>query len=312
MHSHSGHTHHGACNHHHGPVPSQNVSRAFVIGILLNAGFVAVEIIAGFYTGSLALLADAWHNLSDVLALALAWSAVLLARRRPTARYTYGLQSSSIIAALANAVLLLVVTGAMAWEALQRLGAPAPVAEETVMAVAFAGILVNGFTALLFLRGNRDDLNRRGAYLHMVADAGVSLGVVVSAALMMLTGWLWLDAAVSLLIAAVIVAGTWGLLRQSVILALHAVPDHINAGEVRAFLAASEGVREVHDLHIWAMSTTGAALSAHLLMERHPGDAFLQALSETLESRFRIQHATFQIELGDGGGTCKLASDEVV
>ncbi len=309
-HSHEhGHGHGHGAQHGHG----HGHGRAFLIGILLNVAFVALEYGFGLMAHSLALLADATHNLGDVLSLILAWGASVLARRRPTERYTYGLRGASILAALANAVLLLLVTGGLAWEALQRFAAPEAVTGGVVIAVAACGVVINGITAWLFMAGSRHDLNIRGAYLHMLADAAVSLGVVVAGAIVMTTGWLWLDPAVTLLLVAVIAWGTWGLLRDAVKLALQAVPESIEAAEVRAFLAAQSGVGEVHDLHIWGMSTTENALTAHLVCPGgHPGDAFLQALARDVEQRFGIGHVTIQVELGDAQAACALAPEHVV
>jgi cobalt-zinc-cadmium efflux system protein len=305
-----GHAHHAHHAHAHG---NDDYGRAFVVGIVLNVAFVAVEWIFGVRADSLALLADATHNLGDVLGLVMAWSASILSRRRPSERFTYGLRGSSILAALANAIVLLLVTGGIAWEALQRLAQPRAVDGLPVIAVAAAGVLVNGFTAWLFARGRRHDLNIRAAYLHMAADAAVSLGVVVAGGLMLLTGWTWLDPLVSLALVAAIAAGTWTLLRDSLRLALQAVPEHIEAGAVREFLCALPGVREVHDLHIWGMSTTENALTAHLVLPAgHPGDAFLHDLSDSVESRFGIHHVTVQVELGEADRNCRLAPDHVV
>ena len=293
--------------HHHAPAGHD---RAFALGIGLNLAYVAVEAGFGLIAGSLALLADAGHNLSDVLGLALAWAAAWLSRRQPTPRRTYGLRRSSILAALANAMLLLLAVGAIAWEAVLRLQAPEPVATGIVLWVAGAGVLVNGGTALLFLRGRHGDLNLRGAFLHMVADAGITVGVMVAALLIAWTGWLWLDPLTSLVIAAVILAGTWGLLRDSVDLALDAVPRGIDPAAVEAFLAAQPGVSEVHDLHIWAMSTTETALTAHLVCPgTMPDDGFLAALRDGLHQRFAIGHATIQIE---AGAPCPLAPAHAV
>ncbi|HNH36549.1 MAG TPA: cation diffusion facilitator family transporter, partial [Rhodocyclaceae bacterium] len=261
---------------------------------------------------SLALMADATHNLGDVLGLVLAWGASVLARRRPSERYTYGLRGSSILAALANAVILLLVTGGLAWEAMQRFDAPRPVEGGLMMAVAAVGVAVNGITAWLFAAGGKEDLNLRGAYMHMAADAAVSLGVVVAGALVMATGWGWLDPAVTLVVVAVIAAGTWGLLRDSLALALQAVPGGIEAAQVRSWLAELPGVTEVHDLHIWGMSTTETALTAHLVFpDGHPGDEFLGRVAHDIGHRFAIHHVTLQVELADGG-PCALAPDHVV
>jgi len=300
------HDHHHA----HGRHTPASYDRAFAIGIALNLAYVAVEAAFGLVADSLALLADAGHNLSDVLGLALAWGAAWLARREPTPRRTYGLRRSSILAALANAMLLLVAIGAIAWEAVHRLQAPEPIATGIVFWVAAVGVLVNGGTALLFMRGRADDLNIRGAFLHMAADAGITVGVMAAALLIAGTGWLWLDPAVSLAIAGVILAGTWGLLRDSVDLALDAVPRGIDPGAVATYLAAQPGVTEVHDLHIWAMSTTETALTAHLVRPGgSPDDGLLACVRDELRARFAIQHATIQVETGD---PCPQAPAHVV
>jgi len=291
-------------HHHHAPA---NHGRAFLIGIGLNSAFILVEVIYGFYAHSLALLADAGHNASDVLGLCMAWGATLLARRPSSARFTYGLQSASIYAAFANALLLIIVVAGLGWEALQRMAAPEAPAAGTVMVVAAIGVAINGFTAWLF-HGDSHDLNRRGAFLHMAADALISLGVVLSALVFTYTGWLWLDPLVSLVIVVFIIASSWRLLKDSTSLALHAVPADIDADAVRAYLAQLPGVREVHDLHIWAMSTTHVALSTHLIMPGgHPGDAFIHDVTHALEERFHINHATIQIEIG--GGHCHTGCD---
>ncbi|NTX00295.1 MULTISPECIES: cation diffusion facilitator family transporter [Myxococcus] len=296
----------------HQHTPSTH-GRAFALGIGLNLAFVAVEATFGFISGSLALLADAGHNLSDVLGLVLAWGASVLARRKPTERYTYGLRGASILAALLNALLLLVAVGAIGWEAVQRLGQPAPVATGTVMLVAGVGTLINTATALLFWKGRQSDLNIRGAFLHMAADAGVSLGVVLAGALISFTGWMWLDSGVTLGIALLILVGTWGLLRDSVNLALHAVPANIDMPSVRLQLTQSPGVAEVHDLHVWAMSTTEAALTAHLVVSEQPlDDSRLSHLKRLLHDRFGIEHVTLQLE-SDTARNCRpLASNDAV
>ena len=301
------HAHHG---HDHGHAPS-SFGRAFAIGIALNIAYVAAEAGYGLAIGSTALLADAGHNLSDVLGLGVAWGATRLAGASPTSRFTYGLKGSSILAALANAVFLLVACGGIAWEAVRRFVDPAPVAGGTVMAVAAAGIAVNGVTAWLFARGASGDINIRGAYLHMLADAAVSAAVVAAGLVIWLTGWTWIDPLASLAVLGVVVWGTWGLLRDAVALSLAAVPPGIDAAAVDGFLAAQPGVTAVHDLHIWAMGTTDTALTAHLVMPRgHPGDAMLHALCHDLEARFHIGHATIQIEMGEIA--CHLAPAERV
>jgi cobalt-zinc-cadmium efflux system protein len=307
------HDHH-AHHHDHAHVgTARDYGRAFTIGIVLNVAYVAAEVGYGLASGSLALLADAGHNLGDVLGLALSWAAALLGRRGPSDRFTYGLRSSSILAALANSVILLVVTGGIAWEALWRLRHPVPVGGWIVAGVAAAGIIVNGVTALLFLRGREADLNLRSAFLHMTADALVTAGVVVAGIAIALTGLLWLDPAVSLLVSAVIVYGTWDLVKQALSLALDAVPQGLDPAMVRAYLLALPGVAGIHDLHIWGMSTTETALTCHLVMPGgHPGDEALSQIARDLEQRFGIHHATLQIELGDSDEVCALTPEHVV
>lgn len=303
-------THSHAHGHSHAPA---HYDRAFAIGIALNVAFVAVELTSGVLARSLALIADAGHNASDVLGLLISWGAYVLSRRRPSPRFTYGLRRSSILASLTNAVLLLVAVGAILLEAVRRLQAPEPVEGGLVIGVAAVGIVVNAVTAYLFASGRRHDLNLRGAYLHMAADAAVSLGVVVAGALILLTGWQWLDPAISLIVAGVITAGTWGLLRDSVRLALDAVPEGVDAAGIRAYLRALPGVAEVHDLHVWGLSTSETALTAHLVMPQPRVDQdFYAELRRALHDRFGIEHATFQIEAGTGAGSCALAPDEVV
>ncbi|MEA3392994.1 MAG: cation diffusion facilitator family transporter [Pseudomonadota bacterium] len=289
------HDHHDAHGHHH-PTPPASFSRAFALGIGLNLAFVAIEAFYGWQINSLALLADAGHNLSDVAGLLLAWVAALAGRLQPNVRHTYGWRRASILAAFANAVLLLVAMGSLALEALQRLGTPEATQGWTIITVAAMGIVVNTATALLFLRGREHDLNVRGAFLHMAADALVSLGVVIGGALYLWQGWAWLDPVISLGIAVVIVVGSWGLLRQSLHLLFDGVPPHIDLPALHAWLAARPGVARVDDLHVWAMSTTQVALTAHLVMPAgHPGDEFLRDTSAALHERFRIDHATLQI-----------------
>jgi cobalt-zinc-cadmium efflux system protein len=307
--------HHGHAHlHEHRHVYSgADYGRAFAVGIVLNLTYVIAEATFGALSGSLALLADAGHNLGDVLGLALSWGAALLSRREPSGRFTYGLRSSSILAALANAIILLVVTGGIAWEALWRLSHPIPVAGGTVAWVAAAGILVNGATALLFARGRQRDLNLRSAFLHMAADALVTAGVVVAGIAIALTGLPWLDPAVSLIVSGVIVYGTWDLIRGAISLALDAVPEGIDADAVRTHLAAMPGVAAIHDLHIWGMSTTETAMTCHLVMPGgHPGDAALGRLARELEERFGIHHSTIQIELADSDEVCALIPEHVV
>jgi cobalt-zinc-cadmium efflux system protein len=296
--------------HHHGPA---SYNAAFAVGVSLNLLFVAIEAIYGLLAHSLALLADAGHNLSDVLGLLLAWGAIFLSRKQPSPRWTYGLRRSSILAALANAILLLVAVGAIAWEAVRRFGAPAPVAGGTVMAVAAVGIVVNGVTAALFVSGRKRDMNIEGAFLHMAADAVVSVGVVGAGAAINRTGWLWVDPAVSLLIVAVITWGTGGLLWRSLALATDAVPVGIDPSAVREYLLSLPGVTAIHDLHIWGMSTTEAALTAHLVMPAgNINDAFLIDLAKSLHDRHGIEHTTVQIERGEAGVSCPREPEEVV
>ena len=285
----------------HGHAPKdlapKDFGPAFLIGIVLNTAFVAVEAVFGFLSGSMALVADAGHNLSDVLSLALAWGAAVAAKRPASARFTYGYKSSTILAALANAGLLLVAVGAILIETLGRIAAPPAVEGMTMIWVAGLGIAINTATALLFMRGRHGDINIRGAFLHMAADALVSLGVVVAGLAIVWTGARWIDPAASLVIVAVIALGTWGLLRDSVRMSLLAVPDGVDDGAVRAYLTGLPGVAAVHDLHIWPMSTTETALTAHLVMPGgHPGDAFLGAIAEELAHHHRIGHTTVQVE----------------
>jgi cobalt-zinc-cadmium efflux system protein len=285
---------------------------AFATGIALNLAYVGGEAVAGILSGSLALLADAGHNLSDVLGLSLSWGAAVLSRRQPSGRFTYGLRSSSILAALANAIILLVVTGGIAWEAIWRISHPVPVTSGIVVTVAAVGIFVNGGTALLFASGSAD-LNVKSAFLHLAADALVTAGVVAAGVVIWLTDWLWLDPVVSLVVSAVIVLGTWRLLKSAIGLALDAVPEGVDAAAVRAHLLSLAGVTGLHDLHIWGMSTTETALTCHLIMpDGHPGDAVLNKMAQQLYHRFGIQHATIQIELADSDETCALTPEHVV
>jgi cobalt-zinc-cadmium efflux system protein len=305
------HDHHP---HHHGHHDrTVDFGRAFAIGIGLNLAYVAAEAAIGVAAGSLALLADAGHNLADVLGLGLSWGAAMLGRRGPSGRFTYGLGSSSILAALANAIILLVVTGGIAWEALLRFSYPVPVGGALVAVVAAVGIAVNGATALLFARGRERDLNRRSAFVHMAADALIAGGVVLAGGAIALTGWLWLDPAAGLAISTIIVYGTWDLIRQALRLALAAVPQGVDPEAVRAHLSALPGVAALHDLHIWGMSTTETALTCHLVMPGgHPGDVALSQVAHELEARFGIHHTTLQIELGDSEEACALTPEHVV
>lgn len=297
----SGHYHHHEPGHHHGHAHAHapvDFGRAFAIGIVLNTVFVAIEAGAGFAYDSMALLADAGHNLSDVVGLAVAWVGAGLSRKPPTRRFTWGYRGASILASLGNSLLLLVALGAIAWEAISRLASPPPAPAGAMIAVAAAGVVINLATAMLFVRGRDSDLNIRGAYLHMAADAAVSAGVVVAGVLILLTGASWLDPAISLLIAAIIFWNTLELLRQSVMMSLGAVPDRIDPEEVEATLARMPGVLAVHDLHIWPTGTTETVMTAHLVIaEAHPGNAFLERARQQLRERFTISHITIQIEI---------------
>lgn len=278
-------------------MPIEGVNLRMGIAVALNLVFVVIEGGFGFLSNSVALIADAGHNLSDVLGLVCAWGALLLGRRPPGAKFTYGLGRSSVLAALVNAVLLLLACGAIAWEAASRLGAPPPVAGRTVMAVAGIGIVLNGISAWMLHAGSHGDLNRRSAYIHMLSDAAISAGVVLSGLVIVFTGWSLLDPIVSLLIVAVILVSTWRLLRDSLTLSLDGVPASVNSSAVMSYLADQRGVTDVHDLHIWALSTTSVALTAHLVVpDRGAEDALLISLTPDLKRRFRIQHATLQIE----------------
>lgn len=312
-HEHAGHAHDddahvGHAHHHH-----HASTRAFSIGVALNIGFVVVELSAGVVAKSMALVADAAHNFGDVLGLLLAWGAARLALRKPSARRTYGLRRTTILASLANAVLLLVGVGAVSWEAIGRLREGGEVKGGVVLIVAAIGVVINAGSALPFWRGGKTDANLRGAFLHLMADAAVSFGVVIAGVLIVLTHWTWLDPVVSLVVSVVILAGTWSLLKGSLDLALDAVPAGVDPEKVRTFLCGLDGVLEVHDLHIWAMSTTETALTAHLVMKGdacHP--AFLRDVGRTLTKRFKIHHPTLQVEPPDAPEACAHASDEVV
>lgn len=303
---HHGHEH--GCRH-----ETSQHGRAFGIGVALNTAFVAIEAGFGFFSGSLALLADAGHNLSDVLGLLLAWGASYLGRLPPSGRRTYGFGRSSILAALANALLLLVAVGAISWEAVRRFSQPAAVHSTAVIVVACVGVLINTLTALLFVRHQHHDLNARGAFLHMAADAAVSLGVVLAGLGIRYTGWLWLDPAMSLAIAGVIAWSTWDLLWQAVDLAVDSVPRGIDPAAVRQFLEELPGVKQVHDLHIWALSTTDTALTVHLVRpDVPPDDDWLHDVTHEIHDRFGIAHTTIQVETGLGAKVCRLAPDDVV
>ena len=307
-----GHDHgheHGGHGHSHAP---KSFGRAFAIGTALNMGFVIVEAAYGIIAGSMALLADAGHNLSDVLGLLIAWGAATAGRRSPKGRYTYGFRSSSILAAFLNALLLLVAIGVIAVEAIRRFSEPEPVAGGTVMIVAAIGIVINGATALLFMSGRKGDLNIKGAFLHMAADAAVSAGVVVAGFIILKTGLTWIDPVTSLVIVAVIAIGTWGLLRDSVNMSLQAAPPGLDPDEIGSFLRGQDGVQEIHDLHVWPMGTTETALTVHLLVPGgYPGDAYTARVAAGLKDKFGIDHATIQIET-DAATPCELESDKTV
>lgn len=303
------HGHEGGHGHAHAP---KDFGLAFAVGTSLNFAFVLVEAAYGLLSNSMALLADAGHNFSDVLGLLIAWGATILAKRKPGGRYSYGLRSSSIVAALINALFLLVAITIIAVEAVQRFYEPASVSGRTVIIVASIGIAINTVTALMFMRGSKGDINIRGAFLHMAADAAVSAGVVIAGFLILKTGSSWIDPAVSLAIVAVIAVGTWGLLRESINMSLHAIPANIDSGAVASFLGSAPGVAAIHDLHIWAMSTTETALTVHLVIPGgFPGDAFAANLARELKHKFSIGHATMQIETDSVMG-CDLEPDHVV
>jgi len=295
-------------NHHHHHAPP-DYNRAFAAGVVLNVGFVIVEAVFGVLSDSLALLTDAGHNLSDVLGLLLAWGAAALARRRPSLRRTYGYSRATIIASLFSGLLLMGAVGAIGWEAISRLVEPAQPAGKTIMIVAAIGVVINTATALFFLSGKDHDLNIRGAFLHMAADAGVSLGVVISGGLILYFGFNWIDPVISLVIAAVILLSTWGLLRDSLNLAVDAVPRNVDPDAVRGYLSGLPGVLEIHDLHIWAMSTTDTALTAHMVMNEFPtSDDYLNDVAQVLQERFHINHPTIQLERQDGAFVCRQSA----
>lgn len=309
-HEHDDHHGHGHHHHHHGP---KNYNKAFAFGIGLNITFVVVEALYGHFAKSLALMADAGHNLSDVAGLVLAWGAVWLAAKKPSAKYTFGLRKSTILSALFNALLLLMAVGIIIWEAFHRLMSPTPVETGMVMVVAGIGIVINGLTALLFFKDKDHDINLKGAYLHMAADALISLGVVISALVISYTSWNWLDPLVSIIIALVIIVGTWDLLKGSIHLSLDAVPMGISFLEVKKFLESVEGVSDVHDLHIWPMSTTENALSAHLtLKERELDNQKLLEITKVLKEKFKISHPTIQFEAFDDNFHCEFKAENTV
>lgn len=303
QHHHAEHGHHSDHDHH----KVANYGLAFLLAIILNSTFVAVEFGYGFISNSTALMADAGHNLSDVLSLILAWGASVLGRKSPSARYTFGLRKSSILAALVNAMVLLVACGAIAWEAAHRFAQPPQVAGMLVTTIAGVGIVINGLSAWLFMRGGQEDINIRGAFLHMATDALVSLGVVIAGLLMVYQGWYWADPAISLVVVAVIMFGTWGLLRESMQLALNAVPANIDLPAINQYLRQYPGVTDIHDLHVWGISTTESALTVHVVMPNgHPGDNILDNITHELEHHFNIKHSTIQIEQGTTKHTCSL------
>lgn len=280
-------------------------NRIFAAGIALNVTFIAIEFISGITVNSIALIADAGHNLSDVLGLILAWGANYLAQTKATVTRTYGMRKSTVLAALANAIILLIAVGAIVIEAIRKFFEPQPVAGITIMIVAGIGVIVNGMTAFLFRSGGQKDINIRGAFLHMAADAGISLGVVITGLVIQITGWQWPDPAISLMIVTIITVGTWSLLKESFFLSLDAVPKNLNIKEVKEYLESLEGVQDVHDLHVWAMSTTEIALTVHLVMpEINTDDLFLQKLCSELHGKFDIEHPTIQIEKTAHSTTC--------
>lgn len=297
-------------SHSHTSVPDK-LNLAFAVGVALNIALVVAEVGYGVFAHSIALLADAGHNFGDVLGLLLAWGALFLSSKNPTAKYTYGFRSTSILAALLNGGLLLIATGAIAWEAIRRIAEPSPVAGGTVIVVAAIAIFINSLSAWL-LRGNKNDLNAHGAFLHLVSDAAVSLGVLIAGVIILATGWYWADPVVSIGISIVIVWSTWGLLREAVNMSLDAVPSSINAAEVKKYLEGLTGVVRIHDLHIWSISTTEVALTCHIVMPKgHPDDAFMAKVSDELRHKFGITHSTLQSELGNEED-CELEPAEVV
>jgi cobalt-zinc-cadmium efflux system protein len=304
--AHTGHVH----SHSHG---ARQFGTAFALGTVLNVVYVATQVSFGIVAHSLVLIADAAHNFGDVLGLLLAWCASYLVTTRPTPRRTYGLGRSSILAALANAILLLVAVGGITWEAIRRFAHPGQVGGKTVLIVAAIGVAINGLTAMLFFRGRNRDLNVKGAFLHMAADAAVSAGVVLAAMLIIFTGWRWIDPVASLVINAVIVWSTWDLLRDSLAMALDLVPSNVDPGAVRKYLEGQTGVTAVHDLHIWPLSTTETALSAHLVKpDSEIDDQMLGRICDELRHRFGIGHTTIQLERGDSAKPCPQEPEDVV
>jgi len=303
MHTHSDHQH---------DYRPKSFEKAFIIGIALNASFIVIEGIYGILANSMSLLADAAHNLTDVLGLIVAFIASILVKRSPSPRFSYGLRGTSIIAGLFNGLFLIVVVGAVSFESVQRLLKPEPTQSLTVIIVAAIGIIINGISALMFASGQKNDINIKGAFLHLVADALVSLGVVITALATLYTGWIWLDPAVSLTINTIIIWSSWGLLKQAFKMSIQAVPENINLSDVKSFIQMQSGVSSLHDLHIWSMSTTEIACTCHLIMkDGYPGDAFIHKLSDDLEHHFSINHTTIQIETINDF-ECKHLSDNVV
>lgn len=297
-------------SHSHSHVPD-NLNVAFAVGIILNIALVVAQVTFGVFAHSVALIADAGHNISDVMGLMLAWGAMMLSRKNPTAQYTYGFRSTTILAALLNGGFLLIATGAIVLEAVRRIAEPSPVAGGTVILVAATAILINSFSAWL-LRNKKDDLNARGAFLHLLSDAAVSLGVLIGGVVILKTGWYWVDPVVSIGVSLVIVWSTWGLLREAVNMSLDAVPASINPGEVKKYLSGLAGVVRIHDLHIWPIGTTEIALTCHLVIPKgHPDDTFMTKIADELQHKFGIGHATLQSELGSRED-CALEPTEVV
>jgi cobalt-zinc-cadmium efflux system protein len=296
--------------HDHGP---REYGRAFAIGIALNLAFVVVEVVSGIVAHSVALLADAGHNVGDVVGLAMSWGATALASLKPSSRRTFGFRRTTIVASVTNALILLFMTGARTWESVRRLVSPAPTEGKIMIVVAFVGAVVNAGSALLFMERGHKDLNVRSAFLHLASDAVLAVGVAAAGAIILATGWLWLDPAVSIVLAMTILVGTWSLMRKSMNLMLDAVPEGIDPDQVRTFLEALPGVIEVHDLHIWAMSTTETALTAHLVMPHSSRDpAFLSTVCKNLHDEFDIDHSTLQIDPEEAPSPCALARSDAV
>lgn len=299
-------------SHNHSQKHSHNHSastftRAFVIGVTLNFAFVIIEATYGVLVDSVALIADAGHNLSDVVSLLLAWGAGILATKAATEKRTYGFRKATVLASLTSAVLLLAALGAIGWESAQRFVNPQPVAGATIIVVAGIGVVVNTVTALLFMRGQKHDLNIRGAFLHMAVDAGVSLGVVIAGIVILYTGWLWIDPAISLLIVAIVLIGTWALLRDSFNYAIDVAPENIDMAGIREYLLGFEHVTGIHDLHVWPLSTTETALTVHIVVEGPTlHNNFLSTLQQRLHDDFSIEHSTIQFESSTDGGPCRL------